>query len=99
MWFKTVAAVSAVVLFGVAFGQARPDQPANVSRYYVPIWGRIVGYTGAPMGNQTLILSGTGREAVTTKTDQGGGFRFESVEGNKPALLQMDVTGFSPAPL
>jgi hypothetical protein len=99
MWLKTLDLVLGVVLFSVAFGQARPDQQANVSRYYVPIWGRIVGYTGAPIRNQRLVLSGTGREAVTTQTDQDGGFRFESVEGNKPASLQMDVTGFSPAPI
>jgi hypothetical protein len=97
MWLKAVAAVSVPVLFGMAFGQATPAQPSNVSRYYVPLSGRIVGYTGVPIRNQRLVLSGPGREAVITQTDQTGGFLFQSVEGNEPASLQMDVTGFSTA--
>jgi len=99
MWLKAVAAVSVVLLFGVAFGQARPDQPSNISRYYVYLSGRIVGYTGVPIRNARLVLSGPGREAITTQTDQNGGFLFQNVEGNKPASLQMEVAGFSPTPV
>jgi hypothetical protein len=91
MWQNTVSAVSAVVLFGVAFGQARPDQP-DAGRYYIPIWGRIMAYTGAPIQNQTVVLSGTGRESIKTQTDQDGKFRFPTVEGDKPASLQVDAT-------
>jgi hypothetical protein len=92
MWLKNVPAATAVVLFVVAFGQARPDQ-ADAGRYYIPISGRILDYTGAPMRNRPLVLSGTGRESIKTQTDQDGRFRFALVEGNKPASLRMDVTG------
>ncbi len=99
MWHKTVAAVSSLVLFGVAFGQARPDQAANKGSYYIPISGRILNYTGEPMRNRPLVLSGTGRESIKTQTDQDGRFQFQSVEGNKPASLQVDATGIPPVDL
>ena len=99
MCLRAVAAVSVPVLFGMAFGQATPAQPSNASRYYGRFSGRIVGYTGVPIRNQRLVLSGNGRDAVTTQTDQAGGFLFQSVEVNKPASLQMDVTGFSTGPI
>ena len=98
MWVKTVAAVNAVMLFGVAFGQGRPDQ-SDARRYYMPIWGRIVGYTGAPIRNQTVALGGTGREGIKTQTDQDGKFRFENVEGDQATSLLLDVSGYSAAPV
>jgi hypothetical protein len=93
MWRTTVAAVSSVLLFGVVFGEARPDQAAS---YYVPVSGRILKYSGEPMRNRKVILSGTGRESITTQTDQDGKFRFQSVEGEKPASLQVDAAGVPP---
>lgn len=90
MWRTTVAAVSGVLLFGMAFGEPRSDQAAS---YYVPVSGRILKYSGEPMRNRKLILSGTGRESITTQTDQDGKFRFQSVEGEKPASLQVDAAG------
>jgi hypothetical protein len=95
MWLKAAALVSVVLLFG----QAIPAQPSDSTRYYGPFSGRIVGYTGVPIRNERLLLSGPGREPATTQTDQAGGFLFQSVEVNKPALLQMDVTGFSTDPI
>jgi hypothetical protein len=99
MLLKAVVAFSVVVLYGVAFGQVRPAEPSNVSPYYVPLSGRIVGYAGVPVRNQRIVLSGTGREAVTTHTDEAGRFLFQNVEGNKPASLQIDAAGFSPTPI
>ena len=93
MWRTSVAVVSSVLLFGMALGEARPAQAAS---YYVPVSGRIFKYNGEPMRNRKLILSGTGRESITTQTDQDGKFRFQSVEGEKPASLQVDGAGVPP---
>ncbi len=96
---KIRAAALIAVLYGVAFEQGTPGQTSSATRYYVPMSGRLVGYNGAPMRNQTLFFSGNGLENATTQTDQDGRFRFESVEANKPASLRMAVTGFDPAPI
>jgi hypothetical protein len=95
MWLQTVIAVNAFMLFGVAFGQARPDQ-SDARRYSMPVWGRIIGYTGAPIQNQAVVLNGTD---IKTKTDQDGKFAFENVEGDQAASLLLDVSGFSTAPV
>jgi hypothetical protein len=99
MWFKTVGAVSLVVLYGVALGQTRSDPSTNTSRYYIPIWGRVVDYTGAPVRHRTMTLSGTGREGITTEIDDDGKFRFPTVEGGKPAALGVNAPGFASTPI
>ena len=96
---KIRAAALIAVLYGVAFEQGTPGQTSSATRYYFPMSGRLVGYNGAPMRNQTLFFSGSGLENATTQTDQDGKFRFESVEASKPASLRMAVTGFDPAPI
>jgi len=99
MWPKIIAIALPALLNGLAFEQGTPGQSSNTTRYYVPVSGRIVGYNGAPIPNQTLFLTGSGREDVTTKTDQDGRFRFESVEAGKSASLRMIVTGFDASPI
>jgi hypothetical protein len=44
-------------------------------------------------------LSGTGRESITTETDQNGKFQFPTVEGGKPALLGVNAAGFASTPI
>src|SRR6266542_1881719 len=99
MWFKTAGAVSLVVLYSVALGQTASDPSTNTNRYYIPIWGRVVDYTGAPVRHRTVTLSGTGRERITTEADEDGKFRFPSVEGSKPALLTVNAAGLASTPI
>src|SRR5437588_3021730 len=99
MRFKTIGIVSAVVLYGVAFGQITSNPSADTNRYYIPIWGRILDYTGTPVRHQILSLSGAGRESIATEADQDGKFQFQSVEGNKPAFLKVNATSFASTPI
>jgi|SRR5271157_511819 len=62
----------------------------------IRITGRIMGYTGVPIGNQSVTLQEIGRENVTAQTDQDGRFAFATVHPNHHPSLHIAVNGFSP---
>ncbi len=95
MWFKTVGIVSAVVLHGAVLGQVRSEASAT-NRW---IWGRIVTYTGVPLRNRTLTWIGTGNTKITTELNQDGKFSFQIVDDGRPAVLDVDTTGFASTPV
>ena len=60
------------------------------------IRGRVIDYNGSPIGHQTVTLQESGRENVTTQTDQEGGFAFATVHPNHHPSLSIAVPGFNP---
>ncbi len=76
---KTVATILAVVLFDVAVGQVKSDEPVKT----IPISGRIVDSAGAPIPGQTvnfrnLTILRHRVEDSPVKTDQKGMFTFSA---------------------
>ena len=87
---QNVAAVVAVVFFGVAFGQVKPGQAAGTVR----VSDRVVGPT-VPIRHEEISLKLTGKgEATTTQTDEDGYFSFPSVRPDRHYDLAIDVTGY-----
>jgi len=86
MWPKICAGALIAVLYGVACEQGAPVKPLVG---YAPLSGRVVGYNGAPMRNQTVFFSGSGLEKATTQTDQKDIFR---IGGTGYVTRYVDVT-------
>ena len=82
---KTVAAIVAVVLFGVAFAQVKSSAPATVR-----VYGEISDYAGAPLRNAIVKLKAEDQQELTAKTGENGWFLFTDVPPNRIYLLFAD---------
>ncbi len=89
-------AVVAVVFFSMAFGQVKPGQAVDTTPPQpVSISGRIVDFTGTPLPDQTVTLSGNAQSRIAAQTNQNGNFNLPLVSPDQRYSLHIEATGLN----